>query len=81
MFAEEWVPLGDALERIAQYERERRPIVGIEAARITPDEKVLLDALADFSTCTTDEETWTFARRLVNEWMPPEATHVTVDVE
>jgi hypothetical protein len=81
MFAEEWVPLAEAIERIARYEREGRPITGLEAARITPDEKVLLPALADFSTCRSDEETWAFARTVLNDLMPPEATHVSIDVE
>ena len=81
MFAEEWVPLGEAVDRIARYEREGRPIIGLEAARITADEKVLLPAVADFSTCRTDEETWAFARTLINELILTEATHVSIDVE
>lgn len=81
MFAEEWVPLAAALARVDQYEAEGRSILGLEAARIAPGQRVLLDALADFSTCASGSETWAFARMLINDLTPPEATHVSIVVE
>jgi len=74
--AEEWVPVEEALDRVETYEREGRAIVGLEAARITKDERVLLPALADFSGCNAGES-WAFAQRLLAHDLPAEATHVS----
>jgi hypothetical protein len=76
--AEEWVPVEEALNRVAVYEHEGRAIVGLEAARITKDERVLLPALADFSGCNASES-WAFARRLLAHDLTAEATHVSFD--
>jgi len=75
-FAEEWVPVADALARIESYERERKPIDGMELARITAEERVLLPAFADFSG-TNGVGSWAFARRLLAGDLPEEATHVS----
>ncbi len=75
-FAEEWVPVTDALARIDSYERARQPIDGMELARITARERVLLPAFAEFSG-TSDTESWAFARRLLTDELPKEATHVS----
>lgn len=74
--AEEWVPVAEALRRVEGYEREGRAIVGLEAARITDDERILLPALADFSGLAADES-WAFARRLLADDLPADATHVS----
>jgi hypothetical protein len=74
--AEEWVPVAEALRRVEVYEREGRAIVGLEAARITDDERILLPALADFSGCAADES-WAFARGLLANDLPADATHVS----
>jgi hypothetical protein len=66
---EEWVRVDEALRHVDAYEREGRAIDGLEAARITDNEK--LPALADFKGCTAPES-WAFAERL-----PAEATHVS----
>jgi hypothetical protein len=76
--AEEWVPVEEALNRVADYEREGRAIVGLEAARITRDQPILLPALADFSGCNASES-WAFARRLLAHDLPAETTHVSFD--
>ena len=74
--AEEWIPVTDALARVDCLEQEGVPVLGLELARITPDERLLLAAFADFSS-TSGGESWPFARRLLREHVPPEATHVT----
>ncbi len=74
--AEEWIPVAEALARVEVYERERRPILSIELAQMAPDKNVLLPAFADFSGCS-EEESWAFARRLLTEELPAEATHAT----
>jgi hypothetical protein len=76
--AEEWVPVEEALSRVEIYEHEGRAIIGLEAARITKDERVLLPALADFSRCNASES-WAFARRLLAHDLPAEATHLSFD--
>jgi hypothetical protein len=76
--AEEWVPVEEALDRVEIYEREGRAIVGLEAARITKDERVLLPALADFSGCNAGQS-WAFARLLLADDLPAEATHVSFE--
>jgi hypothetical protein len=76
--AEEWVPVEEALDQVEVYEHERRAIVGLEAARITKDGRVLLPALADFSGCNAGES-WAFARQLLAHDLPAEATHVSFD--
>ena len=58
------------------YEREGLAILGLEAARITGDEKVLLPAIADFSGSTADES-WAFARQVLAKDLPTDATHVS----
>jgi hypothetical protein len=74
--AEVWIPVAGALARVEVYERERRPILGIELAHMEPDENVLLPAFADFSGCG-EEESWACARRLLTDELPAEATHAT----
>jgi hypothetical protein len=74
--AEEWIPVPDALARVDRLQQEGVPVLGLELARITPEERVLLAAFADF-TGTSDAESWPFARRLLRNDVPPEATHVT----
>jgi len=74
--AEEWVPVAEALRCVEVYEREARAIVGLDVARITDDERILLPALADFSRCSADES-WAFARRLLTDNLPAGATHVS----
>jgi hypothetical protein len=76
--AEEWVPVHEALDRVDGYEREGRAIIGLEAARITNNERVLLPALADFAGCSA-AESWAFARRLLANDLPAEATHVSFE--
>lgn len=78
--AEEWVPLPEALQRLEVYERGGRAILGLEAARITNDERVLLPAFADFEDCSADQS-WDFARRLLAEGLPAGATHVSFEPE
>jgi hypothetical protein len=73
--SEEWIPVADAAAHVDRLEADRIPILGIELARITPDERVLLPAFADFSGCG-DDETWDFARELLREHLPPDATDV-----
>jgi hypothetical protein len=73
--SEAWFPVADALTQIDRFERDHITILGLELARITPDERVLLPAFADFSGCG-EAESWAFARELVRE-IPPDATHVT----
>jgi len=74
--AEQWVPIGEAFAKVDAYEREGRPILGIEIARITPDEKILLPAFADFAS-VAPEESWDFARELLTARVPSAATHAT----
>ena len=74
--AEEWIPLAEALAFVDLFEKERRTILGIDLARITPDGKVLLPAFADFSGATA-EESWADARRLLADELPEDATHAT----
>lgn len=74
--AHEWIRVDNALAQVDAYEREGRTILGIELARMTPDEKVLLPAFADFSPLNA-EETWSFARELLSARVPPDVTHVT----
>lgn len=73
---EEGVPVAEALRRVEVYEHEGRAIVGLEAARITDDERILLPALADFSGCAADES-WAFGRCLLADDLPADATHVS----
>jgi hypothetical protein len=75
--AEEWIPVAEALAVVDLFEAERRTILGIDLARITSAEKLLLPACADFSRCTTAEESWAFARRLLADELPTDATHAT----
>lgn len=74
--SEEWLPVANALSEIERYERAGIRILGLELARITADERVLLPAFADFSGCGEAAESWAFARELLHE-IPTEATHVT----
>ena len=46
----------------------------------TKDDRVLLPALADFSGCNASES-WAFARRLLANDLPAEATHVSFEPE
>jgi hypothetical protein len=78
--AEEWVPVKEAFRRVEAYERDGRTIDGLEAARITDDERVLFPALADFTGCD-GPESWAFARRLLSENLPNDATHVCFSPE
>jgi hypothetical protein len=70
------VPVSEALRRVETYEREGLAILGLEAARITGDEKVLLPAIADFSGSSADES-WAFARQVLADDLPTDATHVS----
>ena len=73
---DEWIPVLDAPARVDLYERDGVRIVGMELAKSTPTEKVLLPAFAVFSSCG-EAESWTFARDLLREHLPAAATHVT----
>lgn len=77
---EEWIPLTEATATVDRLERDRVEIHGIELARITPEERVLLPAFADFATSNgaeVDGTCWTWTRALLRDEVPPEATHVS----
>lgn len=78
---EEWIPLAEAATRVDALERDGVEILGIELARITREERVLLPAFADFTTDTGTHEVdgtcWTWTRDLLHDEVPAEATHVS----
>lgn len=76
---EEWIPVADAAVHVDRLEADRIPILGIELAQVTRGERVLLPAFADFSGCG-DDESWDFARELLRDHLPPDATHVSLTI-
>lgn len=76
--SEDWIPLGEVAATVDALERDRVEILGIELARVTTDEHVLLPAIADFTVSSGDQvhgTCWVRARKLLRYEIPAEATH------